>query len=157
MTISVSEDDDTRKEMLWSTKLEALFTHWACECKDNAKEHNRIAKQKKCFYRLLGIPAIIIPLCMASFGQIYSDSHDYTIYVNSIGYLLTGTLTGINTFINFAAQYEKHYYSEIRYIELYTDIQSILIKSKKDREAADICLERIKLKFDHINEYAPDI
>lgn len=154
---SESEDNKNRIEMLWTNKIESLFRHWAAECKDNAILHNKTAKKKKCLYRTFGIPSIIIPLCMASFTQLYSDDHYYSLYVNSIGYLITGTLSGINTFLNYASQYEKHYYSEIRYQELYTDIQSILIKPKKDRQPADVLLEKIKLRFEHINEYAPDI
>jgi hypothetical protein len=159
ISISEEEDEDNtdRIEMLWNSRIEMLFRHWATECKDLSKTHNVMAKRKKCIHRSLGIPAIIVPLIMASFMQVYNEEHMLSPYVNSIGYLLSGTLTGISTFINYSGQYEKHYFSEVRYRELYTDIQSILIKPKKDRLPADVCIEQLKLRFQHINEYAPDI
>ena len=100
---------------------------------------------------------MIIPIAMASFTQLYSEDHYLNPVINSIGYLVTGTLTCINTFMNFASLYEKHFFTEIRFNELYTDIQSILIKNKRDREPADVVLERIKLKYEHICEISPDL
>lgn len=153
---SKSKDRNDRTEMLWNNKIETLFHHWAMECKTKAKEHNKQAKRKKILYRCFGIPAVIIPITMASTNQLMGEDSHHSKIINSIGYLLTGALTSINTFINYAAQYEKHYSTEVRYMELYTDIESILIKPKKDRQPADVVLERYKLKFEHINEYAPD-
>jgi hypothetical protein len=154
---SSSKDRNDRNEMLWNNRLETLFIHWAMECKENAKQHNNEAKRKKLLYRCFGIPAVIIPITMASANQLMGEDSYHSKLINSIGYLLTGALTAVNTFINYAAQYEKHYSAEVRYMELHTDIESILIKCKKDRQAADIVLERYKLKIEHVNEYAPDI
>ena len=154
---TTSSDRKDRSEMLWNSKLELLFHHWALECKDNAIRHNLEAKRKKILYRLFGIPAVIIPITMASMTKLIEEDSYHATLINSIGYLITGSLTAINTFINYASQYEKHYNTEVRYMELYTDIESILIKPKKDRQAADVVLERYKLKLEHINEYAPDI
>ena len=154
---STTKDREDRSEMLWNTKLETLFMHWAMECKEKADQHNKQAKRKKILYRCIGIPAVIIPITMASANQLMDEDSYHAKLINSIGYLLTGALTAVNTFINYASQYEKHYSTEVRYMELYTDIESILIKPKKDRQAADVILERYKLKIEHINEYAPDI
>lgn len=154
---SKSHDNTQRIEMLWTNRIEYLFEDWAAQSKEFAKQHNILAKHKKCLYRSFGIPAMIIPLAMASLNQIYEDNTEISIITNSICYLLTGTLSGVNTFFNFASQYEQHYYSEIRYKELYIDIQGLLIKPKKDRPPADVSIERYKLKFEHINENSPDI
>lgn len=154
---SSSKDRNDRNEMLWNNRLETLFIHWAMECKEKAQKHNDEAKRKKILYRCFGIPAVIIPITMASANQLMGEDTYHSKLINSIGYLLTGALTAVNTFINYAAQYEKHYSTEVRYMELHTDIESILIKPKKDRQAADVVLERYKLKIEHINEYAPDI
>ena len=153
---SHSRDNEYREEMVWTTKIETIFHHWSFECKESAKKHNQFARRNRCFYHLFGIPSVIIPIVMASVNQVLGDEHESTVIVNSIGYLLTGTFTGITTFLNFSSKYEKHFYTEIRYNELYTDIQSLLIKPKRNRIAADVALEQFKLRFEHINEYAPD-
>jgi hypothetical protein len=156
-SLTQSKDTLNRIELRWNDKIEYLFRHWAMQCKELAQQHNRQAKYKRCMYRVFGIPSVIIPLCMATISQLYDEGHDVEKLVNSLGYLMTGTLTGINTFLNFAGQYEKHYNAEIRYNELYTDIQSILIKPKRDRIQADVCIERYKLKLEHANEVSPDL
>lgn len=156
-SLTISKDTINRIELRWNDKIEYLLRHWALQCKELAKQHNKQAKYKRFMYRLLGIPSVIIPLCMATVSQLYDEGHDIEKLVNSLGYLLTGTLTGVNTFLNFAGQYEKHYNAEIRYNELYTDIQSILIKPKRDRMQADVCIERYKLKLEHANEVSPDL
>jgi len=156
-SISSSQDNLDREEMLWTSKIEQIFNHWALECKELGKLHNSYGRKHKCLYHMFGIPSVVIPVVMASVNQILGDDNDVSIILNSIGYLLTGTFTGITTFLNFSSKSEKHYYTEIRYNELYTDIQSLLIKPKRNRIAADIALEQYKLRFEHINEYAPDI
>jgi len=154
---SISNDNENREEMIWTTKIEKIFLHWSLECKESAKKHNQYAKRTRCYYYLFGIPSVIIPVVMASVNQVLGDKHETSIIINSVGYLLTGTFTGISTFLNFSSKYEKHFYTEIRYNELYTDIQSLLIKPKRNRIAADVAIEQFKLRFEHINEYAPDI
>jgi len=156
-SISSSQDKLDREEMLWTTKIEQIFNHWAFECKEFGKLHNKFGRKYKYLYHSFGIPSVVIPLVMASVNQILGDAHNVSVILNSVGYFLTGTLTGITTFLNFSSKSEKHYYTEIRYKELYTDIQTLLIKPKRNRIAADIALEQFKLRFEHINEYAPDI
>ena len=153
-----SKDTTNRVEMLWNNKIESLFRFWADECKENSEKHRKASRKNKILYNVFGIPAIIIPIFMSSVNQFYEkQSTEVAILVNSIGYFLTGMLTGINTFVNYSSLYERHNNSEYRYNELYTDIQSVLIKPKRDRIPADVCLETFKLKFEHIKEFAPDI
>ena len=154
---SIQLRSSIRGEMEWNSKIESLFRHWATLSKENAKKHNIAAKRKKILYRVFGIPSVIIPLIMGSINQIYEEHTDIAIIVNSLGYLISGTLSGINAFMNFSGQYEQHYNAEIRYNEIYTDIQSILIKPQNDRIQADVSIERYKLKIEHINENAPDL
>ena len=150
-------DNKNRNEMLWSNKIEYLFEDWATQSRELSQQHNKAAKHKKCLHRSFGIPAVVIPIAMASVNQLYEKDEYIATIVNSIGYLLVGTLTGINTFINYASQYQRHYNSEIRYKELYIDIRSLLIKSRKDRPPADVSITRYKLIFEHTNEISPDI
>lgn len=158
MDESSSKDVSNRVEMLWSSKIESLFRFWAEECKENSEKHRKASRKNKILYHAFGIPSIIVPIFMSSVNQFYEkQSTEVAIIVNSIGYFLTGMLTGINTFVNYSSLYERHNNSEYRYNELYTDIQSVLIKPKRDRIPADVCLETFKLKFEHIKEFAPDI
>ena len=93
---------------------------------------------------------------MSSVNQLLDETDDIAKIVTSVGFLVTGSLTGINTFLNFASQYEQHYQADARYLELYTEIQTILTKPKRDRIQADVCMEQIKNKYEHLNKSSPD-
>lgn len=154
-----SKDATNRVEMLWNSKIESLFRQWAIDCKENSELHRKASLKNKMLYYTFGIPAIVIPIFMSSTNQFYEtkSSTEVSIIINSVGYFLTGMLNGVNTFVNFSSLYERHNNCEYRYNELYTDIQSVLIKPKRDRIPADVCLETFKLKYEHIKENAPDL
>jgi hypothetical protein len=154
---SSSLDNPDREEMLWDSRIETLLKGWGDECKEKSESHNKAAKKKKCLHRSLAIPSIVVPLFMAAINQMYSEDVELSVWINSIGYFLTGSLTGVNTFINYASQYEQHYIADARYYELYTEIESVLVKKKKNRVQADVVLEQIKNKYEHLNKTSPDI
>lgn len=154
---SSSVDNNNREEMMWDSRLETLMKGWGDECKEKSEAHNKAAKKKKCLHRSLAIPSIVLPLFMAAINQVYSEDVELSVWINSIGYFLSGSLTGINTFINYASQYEQHYIADARYYELFTEIESILVKKKKNRVQADVVLEQIKHKYENLNKNSPDI
>lgn len=85
-----SKDDEHRVEMVWTTKIESHY--------------------------FISVPTIIIPLTMSTVNQFFTQAESELI--NSVGYLVTGSLSGINTFLNLPSQYQQHYDCEARYDEL---------------------------------------
>ena len=149
-----SKHNEHRVEMVWTAKIESLFEEWKEDCRSKAKTHNRRAKTKKAYHYLLSVPTIVLPLTMSTVNQFFTEWENELI--NSIGYLITGSLSGINTFLNLPSQYQQHYDCEARYDELAVEIESILIKPKKDRVQADVQLESVKNRYEYLNKTAID-
>ena len=147
---SLSEDI-TRDEMRWNEKIEDLFVKYQAESKELADLHAIQSKRKKRFYYCLSIPSVLLPIMMSSTTSYFGSNHDYSVLVNSIGYLLISAITGLNTFLAYGQKYTKHDEASTRYDELYREIESILIKNKKYRLPADVSLEHILNKFIFLN------
>jgi hypothetical protein len=141
----------------WCEQIEALLCKWSSSCCARAVIHARLAEKKKRMFRAISIPAIILPIAMASFSQLYSACNDYEAQlVNSIGYLITGSLAGVGAFLNYGNQYAQHAQYEILYEELHTEIECILAKPPIYRTRADVILVDIRLKYDALNKGSPD-
>lgn len=154
-SLSSSQDDEHRVEMMWTSRIESLFEQWREDCVHQAQCHNQRAKRKKCNHYLLSLPTIILPLTMGTVNQFFTETESELI--NSVGYLMTASLTGISTFLNLPSQYQQHYDCEARYGELAVEIESILIKPKKDRVQADVQLESIKNRYEYLQKTSIDL
>ena len=54
----------------------------------------------------------------------------------------------------YGAKYVEHEVASNRYEEVMYEIDSILIKPKKHRQAADVCMERIKNNIESLNKFS---
>jgi len=151
--ISDSTDID-RVEMKWSSNLEKKLQDWMELCKDISLAHSKMAKKRKRCYYVMSIPAILIPLFMGFTQQYFGEDHEYYPLISSTGYLITGSLTALNTFLAYGAKYVEHEVASNRYEEVMYEIDSILIKPKKHRQAADVCMERIKNNIESLNKFS---
>lgn len=151
--ISNSTDID-RVEMKWNNNLEKKLHEWLDLCKDISIAHSKMAKKRKKCHYILSIPTIIIPLFMGFTQQYFGEEHDFYPLISSSGYLITGSLTAVNTFLGYSSKYVEHEVASNRYEEVMYEIDSILIKPKKHRQAADVCMERIKNNIESLNKFS---
>jgi hypothetical protein len=142
----------------WCEDVDGLMKKWCKDCCDRSVLHAQHASTKKRYFHLLSIPTIIIPIAMASFSQLYSacDNDDAKL-VNSLGYLVSGSLAGVIAFLNLGNQYAQHAQYEILYHELSTEIECILAKPIAFRSHADVVLLNTRLKYDALNKGSPDL
>ena len=152
-----SLDRADRIEMEWSKEIEGQMNEWRCESQIQQQRHRRCAIYKRIFHYGMSIPSIIIPVSMSFVSQFYGEEHIYSDYATSFGFLTVGIINGLNVFLNYGVQYQKHFDAEARYEELITEIDGMLIKKKKYREPADVSLERIKNKYNTLNKYSIDL
>lgn len=150
---SLSEDID-RIQLKWTDDIEDKLEEWSKHCHNTSKLHTKASKIKKSIFYVLSIPAILVPLIMSFTNQFYGDDHVYSKYINSFGYLIVGTLTGVNTFLNYGGKYIEHEVACNRYNEITLEIESILIKKKKYRIEADVTIEHIKSKIECLNKFS---
>jgi hypothetical protein len=142
----------------WGDEVETLMRNWCGDCSKRSVMHSTCAHTKKKYFCFLSIPTIIIPIAMGSFSQMFPDcANENTRLVSSIGYVLSGSLAGVGTFLNYGNQYAQHAQYEILYHELHTEIQSILSKPASFRGHADVVLLHMRLKYDALNKGSPDL
>ena len=153
MSNSISIDGE-RVEMSWNEKIEELLKRWSEECNELSQRHHEASKRKKRIHYGFQIPIIITPFVLGFSSSFYGEEHDYNRYVNSYGNLILGIMSGINTFINYGGKHKEHENASNRYSEVCLDIESILIKHKKYREAADISIERFKQRIESLNKFS---
>ena len=149
-TSTSSEDDTTRREMMWTSKIDELFLKWKEECEESAKQHAFMGRMKKICYYTLATPCIVLPFCMGAMNldddQIYTTAN-----------FITSGITAFSTFINFSQQYTEHYDCETRYQELAIEIDAILVKPKRDRLQADVQLEATKNRLEYLNKTSVNV
>lgn len=145
-----SLDDQNRKELLWESREEALLLDIQNKCKESAAHHTKTGKRKKLWYTLCGVPATILPLVTATLTQMGVAMDTITCLV-----LVSGILTGVNTFFNFGKQRQCHFDHAGKYDELSMDIGLELCKPKRNRVACDVFLYACSSRFNNINGTAP--
>jgi len=149
-----SNEDIERIEMKWNDDIEMKITEWSEDCEKIALLHDKASKRKKLLHYGLSFPMIIVPLIMSFSNQFWGGDHIYSNYINSFGYLVVGTLTGLSTFLNYGGKYIQHEVASNRYREVVMDIESILIKKRKFRVACDVIIEHIKSQIECLNKFS---
>lgn len=154
LDITSNSLDIDRPEMKWDNKLEEKLLEWLELCKQISVEHTKMSKKRKSCYYMMSIPSILIPLFMGFSQQYFGEGHEIYPLISSSGYLLTGSLTALNTFLGYGSKYIEHQVAAGRYEEIMYEIDSILIKPKKFRQPADVCMERIKNNIESLNKFS---
>jgi len=156
MSNSVSLDI-TRTEMKWCENHEELLRKWSDECTEYANIHKRISKRKKLIYYIFQFPIITIPFILGFTASYYGEDTEYNKYLSSFGNMTLGIISGINAFLNYSKEYVQHETCENRYNEICMDIESILVKKKRYRQASDLVLEKYTQKIEALNKYSISI
>jgi hypothetical protein len=152
-----SEDREDREEMKWSSNVEILLKDWSIKSLSKSKLHGQNAKKLKKYFYSLSIPCVIIPFGMSISSVFWGEcSYEHKL-TNAIISCVLGSLNGLNTLFNLGSLYQLHFEAETKYMDLHTDIESTLVKSKKDRIAVDVFLERAKLQYEYIEKIVPSI
>ena len=146
-----SKDDSQRKELLWEEREQNVIIDWKNEMKVQSKMHHEAGKKFKRLHEIITLPSIILPVIASGLTQLIQPYP----YVSSGIMLTIGILTGLNGFYCPAIKKEKHFNHEAMYSVLATEIEKELCKPKSMRIAADVYLEKISLKKNHLDSSAP--
>jgi len=133
-----SLDDPYRRELQWREKLEALVMRTREEAGIAAHGHDRAARKARKLYQLFGLPTVIIPLAGSVAAQ-YLPEAAVTVML-----LASGVCAGINAFLNYGQKAQMHYEYAARWAELGSNVDFEMAKSRADRTAADVFLERLR-------------
>lgn len=147
----ISEDDSQRKELLWEDREQNVIINWKNQMTAQSKRHYAAGKKFKRLHEIITLPSIILPVIASGLTTLIQPYP----YVSSAIMLTIGILTGLNGFYSPATKKEKHFNHEALYSVLATEIEKELCKPKSMRIAADVYLENISLKKNHLDSSAP--
>ena len=145
-------EDTSRDEEKWDERKEKFFNKIKDDCLHQSNVHNIISHKNKRRYMLASIPATIIPLALVNL-DIFSPQKE----VQMIGLTLVSIINGVNTLYNFSKKCEVHNAYAGKYADLASEIDKILIRKKKHRQAFDVMLEKITTKKRYIDDSAPPV
>ena len=151
--MSTSFDNSERKELLWENRQERLLLKWSDSCQKTALAHSKCGKKNKAYYRMIGIPSIVIPIVLGGLSPIVECNS----LVNSLLLMVSGLVASVAMFFNFGKKYQEHYTFENKYNMLRNEMAVELSKPKSGRMACDVYLEKIKNNFNNLNSQAPDL
>ena len=148
----VSVDDSVRVEMRWTPRLQEKLEKWQTRVSKASTDHNKAAKKHKYRYRLLGIPAALIPLCVGILSPYINQP-----IIMAVMLAIAACLSAVNTSLNYGASMQKHYNTENDYCRLSFKLQYILAQPKSDRQPADVIMTEIRFTLSEIAAQAPDL
>ena len=150
------KEDVPREEEPWLDDHEALIHQWRQTSDTLSKKHEDAGYAAKRKHTRFGLPAMLIPMVMAPMTPLFS-SHWSTVYVESVGFVLSAVASGMVQFFNFAGKSERHFNFSARYADLVTDIEQELAKPRQYRQQVDTFSLRVKMMFDALNRHAPTL
>jgi len=148
-----SDKDRVRVEEEWTSDHEDYFNSIVSECKSIGNLMTKIMKKNKIYYKVFSLPTIILPLSLSVVDKYFTQDNDF---IRVALLLLTGSLTAVNTFLNFGKKVSLYNEYSAKYNELALIIETMLIKRKRFRIDCDVFTEQIKNQYLNLNSSAPD-
>jgi len=137
-TPTSSEDDPERREMLWHSRAEELVKSTRESAEAQSAKHDKAGWKARKLYQLFGLPTVIIPLAGSVAAQFLPESA-----VSGL-MLASGVCAGVNAFLNYGQKAQMHFEYSARWAELGSNVDFEMAKSRADRTAADVFLERLR-------------
>jgi hypothetical protein len=156
--LHIDDDDDSksssrdieRGEEIWRDKNENFFKKIQAEIKHQANLHDVASHKNKRKYIWTAVPATVLPLILANVSM-FCDVK----YVDTVGLTVVSVINGMQTLFNFSKKVAAHNEYAGKYMELSSEIDKVLVRSKRFREPFDVVLERITAKKNQLDSNAP--
>jgi hypothetical protein len=149
------EETRSTGEEAWTAEAEELALSWNNFCLVKADAQKKLAKKNRTLHVVLGLPAVLIPISLASLSpMIEQQPESSNIFV--LGYMVLALLNGINVFFNFEKRKEKNEQYRARFLELSSEVKYQLFKSRRFRVPSDEFLARLQNKMNALNEHKPN-
>jgi hypothetical protein len=146
-----SQDDPERREMLWRTRAEDHVQTIRDAATTQSAKHETAAWKARRLYQVFGLPTVIIPLAGSVAAQFLPE-------VAVTGLMLASAVcAGVNAFLNYGQKAQMHFEYSARWAELGSSIDFEMAKSRSERIAADVFLERLKGKTTSLRAAAPPV
>ena len=138
----------------WNDVIEDYLHKAKLSCQQHALLNNDAGYYYKRNKVRWGLPVVLIPVIMSPvslmIGWAYKDSESVITpadYVNSIGYLISGLVSGVYTFFDYGQIVNDHFNVSLLFDNIIADIELELTKGREYRVQADLYLTRISHKI----------
>ena len=148
---SARSDDTERSEEKWCERNEKFLIDIKNDALHRSNQHDIISHRNKKRYLYTAIPSMIIPLILANICMIENDLK----YIEPISLSFVSCINVFGTILNFSKKRENHNTYAGKYAELANDIDKVLVRKKRFRNAFDVCLEQITTKKQQLDNNAP--
>ena len=149
---SNSSSDFSREEEKWTKKHNEFMNKICNESKSACISHNIAYKKKLYYYRVLSIPTMILPIISAGINEYINEDLKY---ITTCFMILSSGCGLINTLYNFGKSSQQHNEYAGKYSELCQQIEYVLCRSKKNRQACDVSMQKYIFKLQSLNSNAP--
>ena len=149
---SNSSEDYSREEEKWTKRHNGFLQKLSDESKNASIKHNIACKYKLYYYRALSIPTMILPIISAAINEYISDDLKY---ISTSFMVLSSGCSLVNTLYNFGKSSAQHNEYAGKYSDLTQEIEYILCRSKKSRQACDVSMQKYIYKTQNLNSNAP--
>ena len=147
---SESSSDTIRLEEGWDKENEDYLIEFMMKCKNKGEEHLIEYDRNIKYYYFFSIPSTVVPLVLSSITAFIPIGS--LVYTSAISLSSVGILNGVSSQFNFSKKAELNASFIKKYTDLHDEIDKILIRSKRFREPFDVVLERVSLKYQHLQE-----
>lgn len=151
-----NNEDDTRSDEPWNDKNEGLLKNRLDDIRRTAKLHENSGYYFGFKHKLIGIPALIIPVVMSPASALFRDSYAMS-YIGPCMFLLSGILSSLNTFYNPSIRSGQHFQFNARYSDLITEIETELGKTRRFRTQSDVFMMKVQMTMENLGGSAPCI
>ena len=149
---SNSSDDYSREEEKWSKRHNEFLQKLSDESKNACIKHNIACKYKLYYFRLLSIPTMTLPIITAGINEYISDEFKY---ITTSLMILSSGCSLVNTLYNFGKSSQQHNEYAGKYSDICQEIEYTLCRSKKNRIACDVSMQKYIYKTQNLHSNAP--
>ena len=148
----------------WNDNIEKYFYNLREECVLHSQLNNDAGYHFKRKKNNWGLPSVLIPVIMAPISLMVGWSTNNTCsnitasdYINSIGYLAAGIVSGVYSYFNFGERTAKHFSVALLYDMIISEINMEMTKGVKFRVQADVFMVRITMLIASATNEEPTI
>lgn len=148
-------NQDIRTEEPWDSKLEKYIDDICQAAEVNAKKHEEAGYHFKKRKSWFGLPTTVVPIIMSPVALILGSGSPYAVPISAVALLISGLSSGIYDFYDIGEQTQNNFNHSANFASLASDIRSEMIKTRQFRQAADVFIARIQMRYDNLAKVAP--
>lgn len=121
--------------------------------------HSKAATHNARMHRALGVPVVIVTTTVGTtvFASMGKSPHIALVVFTSAFSLIASVLSGLQTFLNYSRQSERHKLAATKYGMLRRELEEMLCNARKDHVLPQTFLKNFRTRWDQVDQESPEI